>query len=227
MKFLFSFFFLIIVSAIAVQQETNPISRKDLELEISQSAPSEDSPFLIEREDAQQALAKAAASGLNNPFPVRHPLQKQIGNFFTHLFHSFKPGDQNSIAGTQIFVEPATFSVTDTPELDITLKIINTKKELIMLEFPTNQRIEITVKNSLGKVVTHWSEDRSFDEMPGLVTINPKESIAYTEKISTSMMRDGETYIIEASIVNQSGYSSACSIIPTADVLGDESYLNN
>ena len=91
-----------------------------------------------------------------------------------------------------------------------------------MLNFSTNQRIDILVKNENGKVITRWSEDRSFDPIPGLVAINPDESVVYTEKIPTTMMKDGETYTLEVSLVDQQGYTLSQQIMPHADPLNDE-----
>ncbi|MFI0348611.1 MAG: BsuPI-related putative proteinase inhibitor [Chthoniobacterales bacterium] len=203
---------------VAGPQKTNPISQEDIQ-QISRSGSSEESPFLIEREAAQQALATAAKSGMNNPFPAKHSFKKQIGNFFSHLAGTFKIGTKATPPSMQLLLEPSAFSVADTPELSITFKITNNKKEIMMLNFSTNQRIDILVKNVSGAVIMRWSEDRSFDPMPGLVAINPEESVIYTEKIPTTMMKDGNTYIIQVSLVDQEGYTLSQQVTPAVSFL--------
>ena len=37
----------------------------------------------------------------------------------------------------------------------------------VELNFPTEQRIEIMLRDSTGRVVTRWSENRAFEEQPG------------------------------------------------------------
>src|SRR3990167_1791069 len=84
------------------------------------------------------------------------------------------------------------------------------------MEFPTNQRFEILIKEPSGRVIYRWSEDRSFDAMLGLVTIDPEESVVYTEKIPITMMKDGTTYSIEVTLLGQQGYCITQKITPHA-----------
>ena len=154
------FFFLAITPLVALPEVTNNISEHDVQQQISRSGPRADSPFLIEREEAQQAQLTAATNGMNNLFPRRHSFQKQLGNFFSHLAGTFGTNSKANLTSAKLLLEPSTFSVADTPELDVTFKITNHKKEIIMLNFSTNQRIDILVKNGNGEVITRWSEDR-------------------------------------------------------------------
>lgn len=218
MKFTGLIFFLILSSLVAEPQKTNPVSREEMQ-QISMSGSSEDSPFVIERQEAQQALATAATNGMSNPFSSRHSFQKQLGNFFSHLAGTFKIGNKGKLPRTQLLIEPSAFSVADTPELNVTFKIINNKKNLIMLNFSTNQRIDILVKNTQGDLITRWSQDRLFDPMPGLVAINAGESVVYTEKIPTTMMKDGEMYTIEVMLVDQEGYTLSQQVTPLPGAL--------
>lgn len=186
---------------------------------IEQATPNnEESPFLIEREDARRAAAEAAASNtsVNKLYPPRHSISKQIGNFCKHLFGVMESSLSKTPA-LRVTVEPALFSIPENSELSVTLKITNDKKDLIMFHFPTNQRLEIVVTDDQKKILSRWSQDRSFDPTDDTIVINPKESIFYTEKISTIGMQDGKTYNIEVSLVNQPEYIISTTVTPQAE----------
>ena len=214
-------FFLIIVLGMTLplfgsSEKTNVISRQEVE-QISLSGPQEDSPFLIEREEAQAAAAKAASNPIYGNYLLRphHSFQKQLKNLAHDLVSLVKivPA-RNSLPPLQLFLEPSSFSVADCPELNVTFKITNNKSKIILLDFSTNQRIDIVVKSADGTILSRWSQDRSFDSAPGLVTINPKESVLYTEKISTETMHNGSTYTIETSLAEHPDYSLSTTITP-------------
>jgi len=207
MKKFFFFLFLIPLFAVAAIPESPDVISEHAVEQASSQANNEESPFLIEREDAKQAAAAAAASNtsVNKLYPPRHSISKQIANFCKHLVGTMK-SSMSKTPTLRVTVEPALFSVTENSELSVTLKITNDKKEMIMLHFPTNQRLEIVVKDEFGKIVSRWSQDRSFDPTDDTVVINPQESIFYTEKISTTGMENGKSYTLDVSLANQSEY---------------------
>lgn len=218
MRKFFLFLFLIpFFPAAATPESPDVISEHAIEQATSQES-NEESPFLIEREDAKQAAATAAASitSVNKLYPPRHSISKQIANFCKHLA-GIMESSLSKIPQLRVTVEPALFSATENTELSITLKITNDKKDLIMLHFPTNQRLEIVVSDEHGKILNRWSQDRSFDPADDTVVINPKESIFYTEKISTVGMQDKKTYTIEVSLVNQPEYTVSTTVTPQAE----------
>ncbi len=206
----------LIPSLFGAVEKTNSISQQEI-LEISASGPQADSPFVIEQEEAQAALAQAATNPIyrNSLLKPRHSLQSEIKKLFysaTHLFafHAALKGP----APLQLILEPSNFSVEETPEITVTFKITNNKKEALLLEFPTNQRLDILVKESNGHVLLRWSQDREFEPLPGLVTINEKESVLYTEKISTTGMHNGETYTLQAFLSGHPEYSLSQQVTP-------------
>lgn len=198
-------------------EKTNSLSHEEMEEMAESNPPQENSPFFIEREEARRAAAEAATNPIyrSSLLTPRHSIQQQIKNFVTQFLTIVKiTPDKTVPPPLQIFVEPASFSVTETPELAVSFKITNNKKQILFLEFPTNQRIDILVKEKNGTVITRWSEDRSFDAVSGVVTVNPKESVFYTEKIPTTMMKDGTTYTLEVSVVEHPDYTLTQSITP-------------
>ncbi|MFZ4116225.1 MAG: BsuPI-related putative proteinase inhibitor [Chthoniobacterales bacterium] len=226
MKFYSLFFFLALVmttiTARCSPEKTNTVSRTEIEEMTDSNAPQENSPFFIEREEARQAAAEAAADPMyrSSLLTPRHSIQEQMKNFAKQFLTIVKiTPDKTILAPLQIIVEPSSFSVSETPELHVSFKITNTKKEMVFLDFQTNQRIDILVKEKNGTVITRWSEDRSFDPISGVVTINPKESVVYTEKIPTTLMKDGTTYSIQVSLVGHPEYTLTQSITPQEPAL--------
>lgn len=192
------------------------ISRRDVQA-ISVQAPPADSPFFIERQEAREAMAKAGREGYGMyvPKPPHPPVQQQIKKFFQGLFgRGQKPGTPGGPAPMTLVIDPSDFSLAQTPELDVSLKISNARKHEVELLFPDNQRLEILTKNSSGAMVNRWSEDRAFDPQEGFTEINPNEYVIYAERIPTAKMKAGETYTIEASLANQEGYSTTATVKP-------------
>ena len=192
----------------------------------STGGPNEESPFLIERQDAKLAAVKAAESttSINTLFPPRHSISQQMGHFFKNLI-SIAKSASSKIPSLNLMVEPAHFSIANNPELNITFKITNDKKDLTMLTFPTSQRLEMIIKDAHGNIISRWSDNHSFELNEDVVTINPKESILYTEKMATSMMKDGETYTLEVALANHPEYTLSQQLNPQQDV-SDRSFLN-
>ncbi len=213
-KIFLSLFLIPLFSAAGIPESPDVISEHAIDQATSQES-SEESPFLIEREDAKQAAATVAASNtsVKKLYPPRHSISKQIANFCKHLA-GIMESSLSKIPLLRVTVEPALFSATEDSELSITLKITNDKKDLIMFHFPTNQRLEIVVTDDQKKILSRWSQDRSFDPADDTVVINPKESIFYTEKIFTTGMQDGKSYTLEVSLVNQPEYTISTTVTP-------------
>jgi hypothetical protein len=99
-------------------------------------------------------------------------------------------------------IDPQPLSLSEVRLIKVTLQVANATKKLIQLEFPTTQRIEVIIRNPVGKLVEQWSEDRTFANEPGMVSINPGERLEYTVNLSTRDMVAGETYTVEALFPN-------------------------
>lgn len=195
---------------------TQPVSRAGVN-DMAIQGPDSDSPFFIERQEARAALAQAGREGYGMyvPKPPRPPIQQQVKKFFKGMFGGMNlKSVSNGPVPMTLTVEPSEFSLSQTPELDVSLKLSNAQKHEIELLYPNNQRLEVLTKDSSGRVISRWSEDRAFDPYEGFVEINPDEFIIYAERISTSRMKAGETYTIEASLANQEGYTSATTVTP-------------
>jgi hypothetical protein len=195
---------------------TQTVSRTDVNA-MAIKGPSSDSPFFIERQEAKAALVQAGREGYGMyvPKPPRPPVQQQVKKFFRGLLGGMKlTKNPNGPIPMTLTVEPSAFSLSQTPELDVSLKLSNARKQEIELLYPNNQRLEVLTKDSTGNIISRWSEDRAFDPYEGFVAINPDEFIIYAERISTAKMKAGETYTIEASLANQEGYTSTTTVTP-------------
>lgn len=183
--------------------------------DISLKRPDADSPFFTERQEAKAAMADAgrAGFGMYVPKPPRPPVQQQIKKFFGGMFGSGRAGKREA-APMKLTLSPSSFSLAQTSELDVILKLTNARKHELEILYPNNQRLEILTKDSSGNIVNRWSQDRAFEHTEGFVAVNPEEFISYTEKISTTGMKAGETYTIEVSIANQQGFVATTTVTP-------------
>ncbi len=194
---------------------TESISKTDVR-DISVSGPQSDSPFFMERQEAKAAMAQAAREGFGMyvPKPQKPPAGQRIKKFFTGMFGSLKHAQKGSDTALVLSVDPSDFSLSQTSELDVSLRITNAKKNEIEINYPNDQRLEVLTKNSSGNVIARWSEDRAFEPREGFVAINPEEFVIYAERVPTSKMTAGETYTIEASLAGQEGYTAILKVTP-------------
>jgi hypothetical protein len=136
--------------------------------------------------------------------------------FFTDMFSSIRLGRLRAEpTSEELKIEPTQFSLGDRRELDATYIVRNNTKKIIRLDFNTTQRIDILTFDPNGKVVEKWSEDRLFMLQEGVVIVNPKERIQYSEKVATRDMKPGETYSIKADVVGYPDYSAEHSVTPS------------
>lgn len=98
-------------------------------------------------------------------------------------------------------LEPAEFDLVDRREVKVVFSIQNTTRRIERLEFPTAQRIELTVLAPDGKRIFLWSEDRLFDPRAATVVINPRERVEYEAAVPTRDMAAGNVYVAEVGLV--------------------------
>ena len=87
-------------------------------------------------------------------------------------------------------------------EIQVTLVLTNRTGRFVQLDFPTTQRIEVLLRNQAGKLVTQWSEEQTFANNPGYITIDPGEHVQYTVSISGRDLVPNRTYTIEGFFPN-------------------------
>jgi hypothetical protein len=186
--------------------------------------PDEGSPFFAERQSARYAMSQEGQELLELERVAVFPKSKDspdsvtsiFSRFFTEMFASVKLGRLRPEKTTQqVVAEPSEFSLAERRELDTTYTVRNNTKKLMRLDFNTSQRIDMLTSDSSGKVVEKWSEDRAFHLQEGIVIINPKERIEYSEKVATREMKPSETYTIKADILGYPDYTATTTVTPS------------
>jgi hypothetical protein len=94
-------------------------------------------------------------------------------------------------------ITPQTVKLAEVRQLAIKVTLTNQSKRLVTLDFPTNQRIEIYLKNAAGQVLTKWSDNHAIAEKPATVVINPQEHIEYDETIATRDLTPNKVFVAE------------------------------
>ena len=112
-------------------------------------------------------------------------------------------------------VDPAAPNLGEHKQLTVTLRLQNKGKKLVQLDFPTTQRIEVLVKNSVGKTIEQWSEDHAFQNEPSLVTINAGERLEYNAIVSTRDFAAGQEYTIDGFFPNYQTLRATAKVVPT------------
>ena len=94
-------------------------------------------------------------------------------------------------------IMPQTVKLSEVRQLEIKLTLTNRSKRAVTLEFPTNQRIEIYLRNSVGDTLTKWSDNHATAEKPATLLVNPQEHVEYNETIATRDLTANKVFIIE------------------------------
>jgi Intracellular proteinase inhibitor len=186
--------------------------------------PDEGSVFFAERQEAKFAMSAEGRALMERDTVATYPRAKgspdsvttMFTRFFTDMFASIRLGRLRPERTTQtIKVDPSNFSLGERRELDATYSVRNNTKKIIRLDFNTTQRIDILTFDPSGKIVEKWSEDRLFMLQEGVVIVNPKERIEYSEKVATRDMKALEPYTIKADIIGYPDYAAETIVTPS------------
>src|SRR6266700_145104 len=92
-------------------------------------------------------------------------------------------------------IMPQTVKLSEVRQLGIKVTLANLSKRPVTLDFPTNQRIEIYLRNSVGDILTKWSDNHAIVAKPVTILINPQERIEYNETIATRDLTPNKVFI--------------------------------
>jgi len=136
------------------------------------------------------------------------PAQEQKGSWLNHVFHPLHAGEKypvyknKSLNGLVLSVdlpnEPVKLS--ETRQLSVRVILSNRGPKAVELNFPSEQRIEILLHDSSGRVVTRWSENRAFEDKSANLLINPDEHVEYSETIATRELSPGKVFTVEVTV---------------------------
>jgi len=131
------------------------------------------------------------------------PTAKRRG-WFGRILHPFSPTRLTQYQNPKLngltldlLVAPQTVKLSEVRQLEIKLTLTNQAKRPIPLDFPTDQRIEIYLKNSADVILTKWSDNHAITETPGTVLINPQEHVEYNETIATRDLSPNKVFVAE------------------------------
>ncbi len=95
-------------------------------------------------------------------------------------------------------VAPQPVKLSEVRQLEMKVTLSNQGKRPITLDFVTDQRIEIYLKNPAEVVLAKWSENHAINEKVGVIVINPQEHVEYNETIATRELAPNKVYVAEA-----------------------------
>ncbi len=129
-------------------------------------------------------------------------------SFLSRLFHPFGSSDKvpeyrnPKLRGLILAVElPAgPVRLSEMRQLPVHITLTNRGDKVVELNFPSEQRIEILLHDAAGQVVTRWSDNRAFEDVPGHLLINPNEFVDYSETIATRELAPGRVFTVEVNV---------------------------
>lgn len=97
----------------------------------------------------------------------------------------------------ELNLSPEPVKLSEVRQLQVNLSLKNVLKRAVVLDFPSEQRFEIYLRNSTEAILTIWSDNHAFEDKPGTVLINPAEHIDYPATIATRDLSPNKVFICE------------------------------
>src|SRR4051812_49215425 len=128
-----------------------------------------------------------------------------MGRVF-HPFSSSRPPQYKDpkLRGLEVAIQisPQPLKLSETRQMEVKVILANRGKHAIELNFPTDQRIEIYLRNSAEVILTKWSDNHAVTEKPETILINPDEHVEYVQTIATRELTPEKVFIIEVFFPN-------------------------
>jgi Intracellular proteinase inhibitor len=125
-------------------------------------------------------------------------------SWFTRLLHPFSSRSIPQYRdprlrglGLELLVTPQMVKLSEVRQLQVELVITNESNRPVTLDFPTDQRIEIYLRNSAETILTKWTDNHAINDAPGTVLINPHEHVEYNETIATRELASNRVYTVD------------------------------
>jgi hypothetical protein len=136
--------------------------------------------------------------------PAPTPAAKKRGwlGRMLHPFSSSAPGPQYRdprLRGLvlDLKIAPQPVKLSEVRQLEIRAILSNVGKLPITLDFGTDQRIEIYLRNSAEAILMKWSDNHAVSEKAGTIVVNPDEHVEYRESIATREMTPNKVFSAE------------------------------
>ena len=144
------------------------------------------------------ALAMAGPLCAQEPTPEKRGWLSRL----LHPFQSSNPAPEykdSRLRGLllELKLSPQPVKLSEVRQLQVGTMLSNVSKRAVVLDFPTEQRFEIYLRNSSEAILTIWSDNHAFEEKPGTVLINPAERVDYPTTIATRDLTPNKVFICE------------------------------
>jgi hypothetical protein len=106
------------------------------------------------------------------------------------------------------------FSLAGRREVAVLFTVVNRGSHVQRLEFPTDQRLEVTLHGPDGRPLFLWSEDRLFAAEASVLAVNPGERLEYAATIPTRDMTAGRDHTVEAVLPGHPGTAATLVLRP-------------
>jgi hypothetical protein len=147
-------------------------------------------------------LSCAVASRLFAQDPTSTPEKR--GGWFTRMLHPFQSAPAPTYKDPRLRglaldlkLSPQPVKLSEVRQLEVKITLTNVSKRAVTLDFPSDQRVEIYLKNSSDAILTTWSDNHAFDPKPGNILINPQEHVYYAETIATRDLTPNKVFVVE------------------------------
>jgi len=135
---------------------------------------------------------------------AQEPTPEKRGGWFTRMLHPFQSNPVPNFKDPrlrglvlELKLSPQPVKLSEVRQLEVRLTLKNVSKRAVVLDFPTDQRIEIYLRNSTDSILTTWTDNHAFQDKAGSVLINPLEHIEYPETIATRDLNPNKVFIAE------------------------------
>jgi hypothetical protein len=154
---------------------------------------------------AEEKLSSPTPGAASTSTPINTSTMQKRG-FFGRVLHPFSSSDvlpkynDRRLRGLvlNLQVSPQPVRLSEMRQMEVKVTVTNMANHVIQLDFPTDQRIEIQLRNAADVVLTKWSDNHAIKEKPATVLINPDEHIEYKENIATRELTPGKVFTAEA-----------------------------
>jgi hypothetical protein len=102
----------------------------------------------------------------------------------------------------QVQLSPQPLKLSETRQMEVKVVLVNRSKHPVALDFSTDQRIEIYLRNSAEAILTKWSDNHAITEKPETILINPDEHVEYAQTIATRELTPDKVFIVEVFFPN-------------------------
>jgi Intracellular proteinase inhibitor len=146
-------------------------------------------------------LAQGASPAIESPDSTPKP------SWFGRMFHrsprlpQYKDPKLRGL-DLQLQLSPQPLKLSETRQMQVRVTLTNRGKNPIALDFPTDQRIEIYLRNAAEAILTKWSDNHVATEKPETILINPQEHVEYVQTIATRELTPDKVFIVEVFFPN-------------------------